>query len=918
MLRTAFLFVFMLLCAASLYAQSISGRVLDQETKESLPGAYVFIKTINGETLQSTFTDGNGKFSFQKPNVSIFNLEISFVGYSTNVIEIDKIENNSVGDIEIAEDGQLLETFEIRAQVLTGEVKGDTVAFNANAFKTRPQANADELVRKMPGVVMRGGTIEVQGEVVGRVLVDGEPFFGDNPAMAMANIPVEIIDKIEFLDQRSDQAVLTGFDDGNTTKTINIITKKEVKSGMFGRLTAGYGSNNNYLGSGALNFFKGSRRTTVLGLTNNINQQNFSSDDLAGAFGEDGGQAGGGGRGGNPLQTWERPGITVTNAAGFNFSDKFDQGKAKITGSYFFNDNRNTLSRVSSRTYVLPSDSLQLYNQETNDISHSQRHRLDLRLDYDISDKHAIIWRPRFNTQIREFTNSTVAQNLVAQNNPINEIENITVGTNQWFSFDNDFTYRFKFNKPGRVLSTSATTRLNSNERIANLTSVNTDFETAAIDSLIQNTTFNSNNFNYRVSFDFNEPISEKSQLRLQYRIGNDLGDTKQEVRQRLAEATVFQLDSALSNTFENSYLQQQSGVGYRFNNEKFRIFTSVDYEVSNLDSDRIFPGFENTKRTFRNVIPRAVVNYNASAKTNIRLDYRTRTDAPSIRQLQEVIDNRNPIQIFSGNADLVQEYEHRVFARIRNIDTETSRSFFMFVSGSKRNNYLGNSTLVASADTLIGGEVLLRQGGQFNKPVNLDGYWDARSYVSYGFPISAIKSNLNLSTRANYVNRPGIINGELNVNRNLAVSPGLGISSNVSERLDFNLSTEGSFNTVKSTIQTSLDNNFYTQNTRFDFYWQPLGGFFVSSNVNHLIFEGLGEGFDRTVILMNADMGYRFGAKEKLEAKVTVFDLLNQNTSINRQVTDVFIEDQRTNVLTRFVMLSLTYNLRSFGKRDS
>ncbi|MCH7408591.1 outer membrane beta-barrel protein [Belliella sp. DSM 111904] len=918
MLRSAILFAFTLVCSASLYAQSISGRVLDQESKETLPGAYVFIKTINGETLQSTFTDGNGKFSFQKPTARTFKIEISFVGYSTNIIEIEKIENNSVGDIEISEDGQLLETFEIRAQVLTGEVKGDTVAFNANAFKTRPQANADELIRKMPGVVMRGGTIEVQGEVVGRVLVDGEPFFGDNPAMAMANLPVEIIDKIEFLDQRSDQAVLTGFDDGNTTKTINIITKKEVKSGMFGRVSAGYGTDNNYLGSAALNFFKGSQRTTVLGLTNNINQQNFSSDDLEGAFGDAAGQAGGGGRGGNPLQTWERPGITVTNAAGFNFSDKFDNGKAKITGSYFFNDNRNTLNRVSSRAYILPSDSLQLYNQETNDVSHSQRHRLDLRLDYDITDKHAIIWRPRFNTQMREFTNSTVAQNLLDPNSPINEIDNVTVGSNQWFSFDNDFTYRFKFNKPGRILSTSATTRLNSNERISNLTSVNTDFETAAVDSLIQNTTFNSNNFNYRISFDYNEPLSEKSQLRLQYRIGNDLGDTRQEVRQRLAESTIFELDSALSNTFENSYLQQQSGIGYRFNNEKFRIFTSVDYEVSNLDSDRIFPGFENTQRTFRNVIPRAVINYNASEKTNIRLDYRTRTDAPSIRQLQEVIDNRNPIQVSTGNANLVQEYEHRIFARIRNINTETSRSFFMFVSGSRRNNYLGNSTFVAAADTLLEGNVLLRQGGQFNKPVNLDGYWDARSYVSYGFPIAAIKSNLNISTRVNYTNRPGVINDQLNINRNLAVAPGLGISSNISERLDFNLSTEGSFNTVQSTIQTSLDNNFYTQNTRLDFYWQPLGGFFVSSNVNHMIFQGLGEGFDRTVVLMNADLGYRFGSKEKLEAKLTVFDLLNQNTSITRQVTDVFIEDQRTNVLTRFVMLSLTYNLRSFGKRES
>src|SRR5690606_17858293 len=167
----------------------------------------------------------------------------------------------------------------------------------------------------MPGVVMNGGTIEVQGETVGKVLVDGEPFFGDDPAMAMQNIPVAIIDRIEFLDQKSDQAILTGFDDGETIKTINIITKKESRGGKFGKFYAGYGTDNNYLLGGNLNFFNGSRRFTLLGLSNNINQQNFSGDDLGDLGGGDR-RRGGGGRGSNTLTTRERPGITTTNSVG--------------------------------------------------------------------------------------------------------------------------------------------------------------------------------------------------------------------------------------------------------------------------------------------------------------------------------------------------------------------------------------------------------------------------------------------------------------------------------------------------------------------------------------------------------------------------------------------------------------------------
>lgn len=910
------LFTFFFSVNVTFGQSTISGRVVDKVTKETLPGAYVFVKSEFGETISSTFTDGAGKFSFQRPTINTYNVEVSFVGYSKFTKTIENFDGVDIGDIEISEDGELLETFEIKAQVLTGEVRGDTVAFNANAFKTRPQANADELIGKMPGVTIRNGTIEVQGEVVGRVLVDGEPFFGENPAVAMANIPVEIIDRIEFLDQRSDQAVLTGFDDGNTTKTINIITKKEVKSGLFGRLSGGYGTDNNYIATGSLNFFNGTRRTTVLGLTNNINQQNFSSDDLSGALGDNGGQAGGGGRGGggNALQTRERAGITVTNAVGVNFSDKFDNGKAKFTGSYFFNDTRNTLNRTSSRTYILPSDSLQLYNQDTRNINESQRHRLEFRLDYDLSDRSAIIWRPRLSYAVSQSRIETTAQNLFNPINPINEINNVTIGDNKWMSFDNDFTYRYKFAKQGRVLSTNITSRMNESERNSRLTSVNTDFGSSQIDSLIQNSFSNSNNLNYRLSLDYSEPINENSQIRLQYRIGNDIGKTEQDVLQRQAEATFFELDSALSNQFENRYLQQQSGVGYRFNNEKWRIFTSLDYEISKLNSDRLFPGFENTQRTFQNWIPRAVINYNLSKQTNIRVDYRASTDAPSIRQLQSLIDNRNPIQIFAGNPDLVQEYQQRLFARIRRVDTESSRSFFMFISGSKRDNYLGNSTFIASRDTLIDGDVLLRQGGQFNRPINLDGFWDARSYVSFGFPVSFIKSNINLSTRANYSNRPGIINERLNINKNTSLGQGIGLSSNISERVDFNFNTEGNYTMVRSSLQENLNNNFYTQNTRIDFYWQFLGGLFVSTNINNQIFSGLGEAFDRSIWLVNADIGYRFGSNEKLEAKLSIFDLLNQNTSISRNVTDVFIQDERTQVLTQFFMLSLTYNLRSFA----
>src|SRR5690606_18768644 len=494
---------------------------------------------------------------------------------------------------------------------------------------------------------------------------------------------------------------------------------------------------------GNINLFKGSRRLTILGLSNNINQQNFSADDLSGAFGTDGGgNRGGGGRNsGNALTTWERPGITTTNSIGLNFSDKFDNGKAKITGSYFFNDSKNYLNRTSSREYILPSDSLQLYQENRNEDNRTQRHRIDLRLDYDFNEKHALIWRPNISFFQRQSTDIVEARNLFDANTPISETVNTTGSTVESIRFNNDLTYAYKFNKKGRTLSTRVVTRMNNSDNDRLLTSANRNFQTNSLDSLIQQTNNKSNSFNYELEVEYTEPIGQYAQMSLEYELGNDLSKSNQEVFQREMESTNFRLDSTLTNKFENDYLQHEIGLGFRLNKDKIRIFSSLDYEISNLNSDRLFPGYENTKRNFANFVPRMTLDYEFDKETNPRVGYTTSTDAPSVRQLQEVIDNRNPLQVSTGNPDLVQEYEHSLFSRFRKMNPETSRSFFMFLSGSIRNNYLGNSTYIATKDTLLQGDVMLRQGGQFSRPVNLDNFWNVRTYLSWGFPLSFMKS---------------------------------------------------------------------------------------------------------------------------------------------------------------------------------
>lgn len=885
------------------------GTVLEESSEEPIFGGYVFIKSLEGETITTAVTDFDGKFRIAKPDEREFYLEITYIGFKTIRQKLTSDNEGNLGRFFMEEEGELLEAFEITAPPTLGEVKRDTVSFNAGAYKTRPEADADELVRKMPGVIIQDGVIQVQGENVEEILVDGRPFFGDNPAAALKNLPAEVIDRIEFLDRQGDEAQLTGFDDGETIKTINIITKKGRRSGRFGKFYAGYGTDNNYIAGGNMNFFNEGQRLTILGLSNNINQQNFASDELSGAMGSDNRRGGGGG-----LAVGQMPGITRTNAIGINFSDEYLDKKLKVSASYLFNDRDNVLNRVSSREYILPNDSLQLYNENRFNQNQSQNHRFNMRIDYDISEKHRMIIRPRLSYEKGTALNQLQAVNLFDQNTPISGNNNITNSTRDNLNFGNSLTYSYRFNKPGRTLSTNIYTGTFNNSRQDDLVAVNQNFITGNIDSLIQFSNNTSSGMNYNVNFSYTEPLGERSQLRLNYRVSNNLSETLQEVMRQEQETGLTRLDSTLTNHFDNSYRTQRMGIGYRFNNDRLRIFTNLRYEIADIDSDRLFPGFENTRRNFKNILPRAVLTYEFSELSNLRIDYRTGTNPPSIRQLQDVLDNSNPLQITFGNPDLNQEYSHRLFARFRRINPETNRSLMVFIAGQMTNDFIGNETYIATRDTLLQGDVFLSQGGQLSRPVNLDNFWNVRSYISYGFPLKFIKSNFNYNSNFRIDNRPGIINGQINNNTNTRVGQGFVLSSNISRSIDFLISTNGDYNMVRSSLQESLNNNFYQQRSRVDFFWNFAGGFFFSNNVNHLLYAGLGEDFDQSIWLWNMDLGFRFPPSRKAEIKLTVFDLLNENLSINRNVTDVFIEDVRTQVLRQFFMVTFTYNLRRFG----
>lgn len=913
--------------------RKFTGQVIDGITKTPMVGANVLVKTVTDSLLRGTVTGADGRFEIARPFIPQVKLEITFLGYKTISRIHSMRESMELGELILLEDTKVLGEVVIEGVNVVGEQKGDTTSFNANAFKTQTNAQAEDLIRKMPGITMQGGQIQAQGENVQRILVDGREFFGNDPNIALRNLPADAIDRVEVLDQRSDQSRLTGFDDGNYTKTINIILRSDKKNGSFGRVYGGYGTDDRYAAGGSVNLFKGDQRISILGLFNNVNQQNFSSQDLAGVTanasagggmrggmmggggfrpgGGGGGQWGGGGN--NNFFVGNSGGIVSTNALGLNYSDKWGK-KVNFTGSYFFNNTTNSLRQITNRETVVNESLRQFYEENLINTVENNNHRANARIEADLNEKNSIILTPSVSFQNNTTYSDRDALTRASTGDLLSSLRSISNAETQAYNLSNNLTYRYKFDKKGRTLSSEVFTAWNKRDQLSDLLAASRDYRRNQLDTTEQETDALNNGFNYRINTTWTEPLSQKALATFGYQIGNNKTRADQKTR-ILNPENRFVLDSALSNEFDNVFLTQRLRTGYAYNNQAWSVNLNLDYQNARLDNQAFFPEAGIFKRNFNNILPSANLNYrNRETGFSWRFRYRTETNEPSVSELQNVVNNQNPLNLRVGNPSLGQSFNHNIFANISKVNLEKSRTLFMFLNYSGTQDYIGSSTFLTTKDTLINNEIPLRPGGQITQPVNLSGNFRTSFFLTYGAPIKKMKTQFNTNSRVSFNRIPGLINGENNLNDNLTLSQGLTFSSNISQNVDFSVSTTGSYNIVNSSLQQNLDNNFYQQESNIRLYFSSQNGkFFMGNNVAHSLYTGLSEGFNQNFWLWNIEGGFRFAKNNKAELKAVVFDLLNQNNSISRTISDVAVTDVFTNVLTRYGMITFTYIIGNF-----
>ena len=956
--------LFALLCSCALYAQrgTVSATIVDGETGEAVIGAVVALSPAAKTDKVQHYTSGyQGSLVMQSVAYGEYKLVVSFLGYEnyeqTFTLKQSKL---NLGKLTL-KSGVRIETVVKEAKAIRASQKGDTISYNAGAFKVANDADVEGLLKKMPGITVTDGKVETQGEEVKKVFVDGKEFFGEDVTTAIKSLPAETVDRIEVYNKLSDAAEFSGMDDGEGFKALNIVTHRHMRQGKFGKVYAGLGYDAEdgakdrlkYLAGGNVNVFEGNNRLSVLALFNNVNQQNFSFEDILGVTG------GGGGRGRGVGSYMMRPqsGVAKVNAIGLNYSGTLGKReRVTIQGSYFFNNTNTDNLTTTEKWYEAPMKLDTLSTRGWSDTK-SNNHRFNARIEWKISENQSLMFRPYFSFQLNDPMSGTTGWQYgdptmggsgysYTDTYSQNERHGYNVGTRA--------VYRVKLGKPGRTITVNGNVRYSDQENTTNsysnqLGSSDMRPEGADIwgwnpadytDLRYLHSLAPSQSLDLSGEFTYTEPVSKYSQVSIQYR-----ADYEEEERDKASYITGNDYviagllpDPSLSNNYESTNMEHRIGPGFRYAKQKNTFVANVYYQTAELEgqviSGQTVGENKPIKHRYDNFTYFVMAQLNLNQQNSLRLYVRSNTDTPSISNLQDVYDVSNAQHISRGNPYLKPSYAHNINFHYTHSNLEKGRTFMWMFSWNKTQDYTATHLLQAPGEITIG-EGSNRETyrpNYFSMPVNLDGQWSLRTMLMYGFPIGFLKSNFNMMGGVNYSKTPSLVggnynaqtgmleNGERNDAENMGYFFRAVLGSNISENVDFTLAWNGNYNEATNSADVHETRNKYFNHTanasmKFTLPWN----FTFTASAAYSQYLGITNDYDEDYLICNIYLGKKVFKNKRGEILVGVNDLLNQNSVAFSRTTGSGYTQNTTNLsMGRYYMVQFTYNLRVFGKKGS
>ncbi len=909
-LRSCFTGTAIALTVAAAFAYNISGVVTDGMS-EPMPGATVRVLSARDSSfVKGDITNVDGRYTVTGLSDGRYVLEATYVGYSRALLPVTVKGSSLRADtLKLGDSSVMLKETTVIGVKTPIKVMQDTIEFNADTYKTQPNAVVEDLLKRLPGVeVDNDGKITANGKEVTKILIDGKEFFSDDPKVASKNLPVNMVDKLQVVDRKSDLARLTGVDDGEDETVINLTVKKGMKNGWFGTVEAGYGTDDRYKATFNVNRFWNGNQITFIGNANNTNEEGFT-DGNGSRFRRFGGDRG----------------INNSQSFGINFSVGNEE-KFRVGGNVMYSHTDRDSYTRQRRQFIFP-DSASYENSYTDANDRGHNVRGDFRMEWKPDSFNTFDFRPNFsfnqNNSTQWSADTLLDVNLARVNRSFNRSE--SDGKSWEFGGRLIYTHNFASHR-GRSFSLMGQYRFSNVRENETAFSHNIFYRMlnqAGNDSIDSYNQFSdnhtwSNQLHARVSW--TEPLGDVKNgnfLTFSYGLNYRWNNSDRSVDKSPAsfpngyddmDNIIFgdrQHIDSLSNSFRNNFMTQNIRVGYKRVTSAYNLDLGMSLVPSMSKSDNLsHPDRSIKERWVWNYAPFLRFRYKFSKVSSMMMFYHGRSSQPSMTQLQPVPDYSNPLNVVEGNPNLKPSFNHHLMLRYNSFHTEAQRSIMVMMDAEMTQNSIISRTQYSP-----------NTGGRYTTYENVNGVWSVRVMNMFSQPFGHNKMwTFNNNTFLMYNHNVGFNNGVRNNSGSLmwVESPSLAFRpSSLELELRPFYRINYTHNSLKSVDVTTIHN----YGGAFNATWYAPLGFILSSELNYNATSGYAEGYDQNQWMWNASLSYQFLRDRSATVQLKVYDILQQRQTINRNITANYIDDTEYNTLTRYFMLSFTYKFNTFGK---
>ncbi|WP_224491521.1 outer membrane beta-barrel protein [Robertkochia flava] len=895
----------------------ITGKVMDANTREGLEASTIYAERLQDSTMISySITDKSGAFdlAFNTKEKEV-NLYVSYTGYQTQkrTITLDK-RTLALGEIRLEVQAEELEGVDVVADRIPVQIKKDTLEFNTSSFKTRPDASVEDVLKKLPGVeVDLNGNITVNGKPVNRVLVNGQVFFDSDPKVATRSLPKDVVDKIQITDTKSRTEEFTGDQADGENKTINLTIRKDRNKGVFGRLAAGYGTDDRYQASGLLNYFNNTERISVLAASNNINSPGFSTDEVFEAVGGNvrnvsvsGGRSGRG-NGGFSINGinfgGNNQGITTSTNAGGSYANA-KKGEYELAANYFYGNSESFNDQRTLRENILPDARFFTENTSSSNNS-SNSHRVNGNLEYDLSETLQISVQPVVNVNATKAFGENTTRSFDEFENVVNANENSNYTEGESRNFNNRVDVLKRLDTLGQFarisFSNNNSTSISQNRQRSRREVFGAN---PGVETLDQETNADNSLDQYSIELTYRYPVLNNLLLEFEY----EYEATEEKNERRVFDfdpdtGTYSNFNTVQSSDFEFRNIRQSPSLGLSYRNK--RNFVSVDgvFQQNDLRNLDFLQGTSFSRR-YENFLLQFRGRLSLGKNASIFAGYFPNVNVPSVTQLQPVPNVSDPLNIVIGNPNLDPEIAHRYAMSFSNYDWKSGQGFFVYVNGSYSEDQVVARTttdenfLRTTEFTNVTGSYNFNVGVGYNKQLKKNDKYT----LSLRFD-----PNYNLSRNINFSN--GV---QLETETS---APGLRASTTFVRNELFEIEPQYtiSYNDIRYSLDNFEDVNFISQSAglRTTTYWPE--NIIWGNDITYTYNGNVSESFDKDALFWNMTLGVEL-FKKQASLKVMAYDLLNQNINTQRTAGVDFVQDSQGTVLTQYFMVTLTWKFDQFG----